>query len=96
MFSLILITIYIFKIIFTLKQKAIMLSKRQEFFIQTIFKKYLYMYVFMYTCSFVCDVRLKVKCKHWMSSLTVFYLIIFFPLEASSHYVVLIVLELSL
>lgn len=37
MFSLILITIYIFKIIFTLKQKAIMLSKRQEFFIQIFF-----------------------------------------------------------
>lgn len=54
------------------------------------------MYVFMYTCLFVCDVRVKVKCKHWMSSLTVFYLIIFFPFEASSHYVVLIVLELSL
>lgn len=53
MFSLILITIHIFKIVFTLKQKTIMLSKRQYVFIQTFFKK-IFVHVCVYVYMFVC------------------------------------------
>lgn len=60
MFSLILITIHIFKIVLALKQETIMLPKRQSF-LSKLFKKNLYMYVFTYTCLFVCAVHVKVK-----------------------------------